>query len=404
MPRRAFWLLTLLVLALHWLVLHGLPLTWKGSQAPLSTAAFSTRSIAPPPPAETVAATAPAATPAPRPRPAPPKPPRKPRPAPEPTPVTAEDPPFVTAQATEEAHTPADSTPPPAEPLPGTASEDPVSAPPPVADPPPPDPATAASAPELPASTPPMLAASAPAPAAAQEDPGIDIVPPGSGSGQAVSRVPPSVKLPASTRLNFAVSGQAKRFQYNARAFMQWTHDGSRYEARQEVSAFLVGTRAQTSAGQVTDKGLLPTRFGDRARSEQAAHFDFSAGRVTFSANTPSASIAPGAQDRLSVFIQLAAMLAAEPARYPVGTEITLTTVSARASDRWTFRVEGEETLELPAGTIPTWKLQRVPRRDYDQKAELWLAPSQQYLPVRIRITQSNGDFADLQLTGSAPP
>lgn len=40
----------------------------------------------------------------------------------------------------------------------------------------------------------------------------------------------------------------------------------------------------------------------------------------------------------------------------------------------------------------------------YDQKAELWLAPDMGYLPVRIKITQANGDFADLRLRSSGPP
>ncbi|MRT18677.1 DUF3108 domain-containing protein, partial [Vitellibacter sp. q18] len=95
---------------------------------------------------------------------------------------------------------------------------------------------------------------------------------------------------------------------------------------------------------------------------------------VTFSANTPQAPIGPGAQDRLSMFIQLAAMRAADPARYTPGTQITLTTVSARNADRWTFSVEAPETLHLPVGATPALKLLRLPRRDYDQKAELWLA------------------------------
>jgi hypothetical protein len=73
-------------------------------------------------------------------------------------------------------------------------------------------------------------------------------------------------------------------------------------------------------------------------------------------------------------------------------------------ADRWTFTVEATETLNLPAGTLPALKLQRLPRRDYDQKAELWLAPDMGYLPVRIKITQANGDFADLRLRSSGPP
>ena len=79
-----------------------------------------------------------------------------------------------------------------------------------------------------------------------------------------------------------------------------------------------------------------------------------------------------------------------------------VTTASARATSRWVFRVGPLETLELPAGPLPAVQLQRVPQDVYDQRAELWLAPSLHYLPVRLRITQSQGDFVELQLKDSA--
>ncbi|PTT20724.1 DUF3108 domain-containing protein, partial [Acidovorax sp. HMWF029] len=61
MPRRALVAITALVLALHWLVLSGVPLHWD-SPAQATGRAFSTRSIAAPlPPALPTVATAPAA-------------------------------------------------------------------------------------------------------------------------------------------------------------------------------------------------------------------------------------------------------------------------------------------------------------------------------------------------------
>ena len=74
--------------------------------------------------------------------------------------------------------------------------------------------------------------------------------------------------MPAPTRLAFDVNGQAKKFAYSARAELLWQHDGNRYEARQEISAFLVGTRTQRSVGTVTEQGLLPEKFSDKSRSE----------------------------------------------------------------------------------------------------------------------------------------
>ncbi|MEI6197677.1 MAG: hypothetical protein WCS42_25465, partial [Verrucomicrobiota bacterium] len=72
----------------------------------------------------------------------------------------------------------------------------------------------------------------------------------------------------------------------------------------------------------VTVLGLEPTRFGDKVRSEVAAHFDREKNKVTFSANTPDVPLLPGAQDQLSILLQLAAMLGAEPHRFPQGTTL----------------------------------------------------------------------------------
>ena len=53
---------------------------------------------------------------------------------------------------------------------------------------------------------------------------------------------------------------------------------------------------------------------------------------------------------------------------------------------------------------MATLKLTRKPRREYDQKVEVWFAPSLGFLPVRNRITQANGDFVDQQLKSVARP
>lgn len=208
----------------------------------------------------------------------------------------------------------------------------------------------------------------------------------------------PPVRVPPNANLQFEAKGTAKGFQYSAKAQLQFTTDGLTYQARQDVSAFLLGNRVQTSVGRVTPHGLVPQRFGDKARSERAAHVDVDKGRITYSGNDTEQGASAGVQDRLSIFLQLASMIAAGPERYPPGTQIHINVTSARAADVWTFVVDGPEILDLPAGSKPTIRLTRQPRKRYDQTAHLWLAPDLQYLPVRIRITQANGDFADLQL------
>ncbi|MEO8024192.1 DUF3108 domain-containing protein [Polaromonas sp.] len=213
-----------------------------------------------------------------------------------------------------------------------------------------------------------------------------------------------ALTIPGSVRLKYAMTGRSRNMDYSAFAELSWLQDGQSYDAQMVVSAFFLGTRSMSSSGRITADGLAPTRFLDKSRSERAAHFEEDKGKISFSANTPDAPWLRGAQDRLSVFLQLGSLLAGAPASYPAGSTVSLYTAGPRQVDTWTFTVEGEEKLSLPVGDVATLKLTRKPQRDYDQTVEIWFAPSMDYLPVRSRITQQNGDFIDQKLRVAEKP
>lgn len=208
-----------------------------------------------------------------------------------------------------------------------------------------------------------------------------------------------AINLPGSARLQYKVIGLSKSLNYQATAELIWKTSGDTYEAALKVSAFLVGSRSMTSVGQITATGLAPTRFADKSRQELAAHFEPAKGKIIFSGNTPDAPWVEGAQDRVSVFLQLGSILAAKPANFPAGSSVTLYTVGPREAEPWTFVVEAQESLDLLGAPMQTLKLTRKPRREFDQKVEVWYAPALGYLPVRNRITQASGDFVDQQLS-----
>ena len=354
MPLRVLAGLVVLVVGVHLALMQMLPAAGLRADTP-EPMTFTTRTVTlnpvVPPPVPSVVATPP---PAPTVRPKPPKPrPPKPRPA---------TPPADEAAASALPANPEGSQ---AEPAPHHTPEpaplEPAAPPPPEPPPPPP--------PEAPP----------PAPAA-------------------------PITLPGSVRLLYDVSGQVKKMDYTARSELKWLQDGASYDLRFEVSLFLVGSRVQTSRGKLNELGLAPLRFSDKTRSERAAHFDYDKGRVTFSANSADAALVPGAQDRLSVFIQLGAMLAGNPAAYSAGTTIARQTVGPRDSEQWEAVVVGNEPLRIQGEEISTVKLMRAPAKEFDSKVELWYAPSMGYLPVRIRLTQANGDFADMQLRATETP
>jgi len=267
------------------------------------------------------------------------------------------------------------------------------------------------AAPEIIASTPlPPLSPTPPAPPPALEVP-VESTAAGTAT-QTVATLPvdpkttavTDIRLPGSVRLQYKVIGLSKNLNYHANAELAWQTDGESYQAVMKISAFLIGSRSMTSVGKVTGSGLAPTRFADKFRSELAAHFEADKGKIIFSANTPDAPWIDGVQDRVSVFLQLGGMLAAHPAGFPPGSNITFLTIGPREADSWTFVIDGDEALDLMDTPMAALKLTRKPRKEFDQKVEIWFAPSLGYLPVRSRITQQNGDFIDQQLTQISKP
>ena len=385
-PWRTLGLLAAGVLAAHALVLQTRPARFGPSQQPMSrsVAVMTTRSIALPP----VVTSPPPAQIAP-PAPTPPKPIAKPVKKP----VFKQKVPVAQDQRAQPA---IDSIALPS-PLPGSVDESPT---PPEAQSAAPstDLPETAPAPEVPASSATVAAPTPPASDAAAPSP---MPPPPAPATQTPVT---AMALAGSARLEYRMTGSAKGLTYHAQGELLWENAGGGYNARMTVKALFIGARTLSSTGQVTAQGLAPTRFSDKSRSEVAAHFEPDKGQISFSANTPTVPWVQGAQDRVSVFLQLGGMLAGNPSGFPPGSTISTLTVGPRAADNWTFVVEGPELLALPFGETATVKLSRQPRRDYDQKVEIWFAPALDYLPVRNRITQANGDFVDQQLSDLTRP
>jgi hypothetical protein len=219
---------------------------------------------------------------------------------------------------------------------------------------------------------------------------------PTAGTSSAPAAAPRSDPPPA-TELNYDVFGQAKGFDYRATGLLSWRREGPNYEARLELAMPLLGKRVQTSQGSVGPDGLRPVRFADKRSSERAAHFEPEARRIRFSNNAPEAEWMPGAQDRLSLFMQLAGLMRAQPRQ--TGEVLSFQVAGVGDAEVWRFEVGALETLRLPAGNIEARLLKRTPRKAHDSTVEVWLAPSLGHLPVRLRIAQSNGDVADQRLS-----
>jgi hypothetical protein len=259
-------------------------------------------------------------------------------------------------------------------------------------------PAPAASAPELAASVP-DVAASAPAeePPALAEAP----TPPASAASAAAA-----FEWPPSTRLAYVLTGNY-RGPVDGQAQVEWLRSGTHYQVHLEVSigppfAPLI-SRHIASDGELGESGLQPQRYDEETRvllrepHRLTIFFDAGQIRLPNGYRVPSPA---GVQDSASQFVQLTWLFTTQPQLLEPGRSIDIPLALARYVDVWTYDVLARETLFTPVGAVEAVhvKPRREPRSG-ELTAEMWIAPSLEYLPVRIVIRQDADTFVDLLIT-----
>ena len=210
-----------------------------------------------------------------------------------------------------------------------------------------------------------------------------------------------SFDWPPSTRLSYVLTGDY-RGPVNGSASVEWLRQGTRYQVHLETSVGPVLSRHISSEGELTAQGLAPQRFdGEQKvlfRAARRWHLRFGPERVVLADGREVATVA-GVQDEASQFVQLTWLFTTQPEQLKVGRSVDLPLAIGRKLERWTYDVVAEETLRFPFGAVPTFHIK--PRREAhsgDLTPEIWIAPTLQYLPVRILIRDGKQNWIDLSL------
>lgn len=206
---------------------------------------------------------------------------------------------------------------------------------------------------------------------------------------------------PPSTRMNYRLRGYY-RGAIDGDAQVEWLREGSRYQVRMSTSIGPVLSRNISSEGVLTEAGLAPRHFdGEQKvlfRAAKRWSLRFGPERIVLADGREVATL-PGAQDEASQFVQLTWLFSTQPALLKVGQAIEIPLAVTRSLDRWIYDVVAEELLQFPFGSVPTFHVKpRRAARGGDLSAEIWFAPTLQYLPVRILIRQPPDSWIDLTL------
>jgi hypothetical protein len=201
---------------------------------------------------------------------------------------------------------------------------------------------------------------------------------------------------PADTHLTYQLSGQFRGPLYGD-AHVQWQREGARYQVRLDVRIQVFGTQILTSQGEVTPDGLLPRAYEELRPGKR--RFAQLGDDVILLENGRTLPRPPGVQDTASQFVELSQRFATGKESLEVGRSVSVWLARPGGVDQWTYDIVDRAQLRTPRmGEVEAFHLKprpiANPRGNYT--AEMWIAPSLQYLPVRIRVMMGSEAWLDL--------
>lgn len=216
----------------------------------------------------------------------------------------------------------------------------------------------------------------------------------------------PAVKyktnLPPSVELSYAIKAKQKGIPVEGEAVMRWSVDGRRFHATSEARAMLVGKILDArSEGEIDAYGLAPVSFTEKRfrKGVSTTSFDRSTGTIRFTNSEQTYPIIGGEQDRNSVIWELVAVARAMPGKAKPGTAWHFVVAGVRDAEPWTFRVVKQERIRTPLGDLNALHITKVPPTESkEQHVDIWLAPSLEWYPARIRYSEDSGDYIEQTL------
>ncbi len=211
-----------------------------------------------------------------------------------------------------------------------------------------------------------------------------------------------SIQPPPSAQLSYRASAELRGLSLDGQSQIDWRHDKSGYRLTLETRTALTGVLLrEQSEGSIDRFWLNPASYSTKRMLKPAAVtlFDRQTGAIQFTGDAAPHALQGGEQDRLSVLWQLLSMMRSRPAAFVAGSRWQFYVAGQRDGDIWTFEVRPNEKLRLPLGELDTVPVTYVPEDPGGKtRVEVWLAPSKDWLPVRIRFSEPNGDFVEQML------
>jgi hypothetical protein len=210
------------------------------------------------------------------------------------------------------------------------------------------------------------------------------------------------VDPPPSVELKYDVVALQKGRNVYGRGKITWQAEGNSYTVTGEAGIMFFSVLDFKSEGMIDEFGVAPVIYSEKRfrKPETNTHFHRERNTISFSASTAAYPRKGGEQDRASIIWQLAGIGRGDSKAFAPEAELDVFVAGVRDAETWRIRVIGEEEIEVGTGKTNAWHVVRIPRPgSYDQRLDIWLAPQQEWYPVKLRYTETNGDFLDMSLS-----
>jgi hypothetical protein len=252
-------------------------------------------------------------------------------------------------------------------------------------------------APQLPQPAQPPVAAT---PASAASEPATAVAAASAASAAPAASAPAAATAdnwPPDTRVSYKLTGWF-RGDLIGDARVQWQRQGERYQARVDLDVGII-RYSFLSQGDVDGDSLSPRAYQESSPNRTRL-VQLGPGAVVLN-DGRTVERPPAVQDTASQFVELGHRFATGKEKLAPGAAVAIWLARPGGIDEWTYDVIGLETLATPQlGPIPAWHLKPRPIANPrgNITAEIWFAPSLQYMPVRVKINMGTEAWADLMV------
>jgi hypothetical protein len=224
----------------------------------------------------------------------------------------------------------------------------------------------------------------------------------GAGAQEEHPAVKRPVDLPPSAELTYNLTARQSGFTLSGKAVITWRAGDGKYQVNAESRVSLLGKITENrSQGLIDSYGLAPAEFYEKRfrKDPTTSTFDRAAKVLSFSDGKQTYPLKGGEQDRASVTWQLVAQARAAGTAFKPGSAWPFFVAGRHDADPWTFKVGKREKISTPMGEFDAVHVVREQTEAIKgQSLDLWLAPAQEWYPVKLRFSDDDKDFVEQTL------